>query len=279
LEPLAALGQPIITHVHELEFTVQHIVGLESFRRLVKGTKRYVAASKAVQSNLVENHGIAPDKIDVVYEFVPTSNGKQNGNLDQQKAGLREKMHIPPNALVIGASGTTDWRKGVDIFIHVARAIARQEIPSPIYFLWIGGQNEGRRFAELWYDVTCLGLERYVRFTGTVPNPLDYLSLVDIFILPSREDPFPLVCLEAASLGKPIICFDGAGGAKEFVEEDAGFVIPYLDIGSMVSKLLELSHDPVLRREMGNRGLQKVRERHDISVAAPRLLKIIEDLL
>ena len=41
-----------------------------------------------------------------------------------------------------------------------------------------------------------------------------------------EEDPYTLVCLEAAALEKPYVCFEGAGGSPEFVEEDCGFVVP-----------------------------------------------------
>ena len=58
----------------------------------------------------------------------------------------------------------------------------------------------------------------------------DYFSIFDVFALMFREDPFPLVCLEAALLEKPNLCFARAGGASELVESDSGFVVPYLDL-------------------------------------------------
>ena len=77
-------------------------------------------------------------------------------------------------------------------------------------------------------------------WTGEVANPLDYFACFDAFALVSREDPFPLVCLEAALLEKPILCFAGAGGTSELIEEDSGFTVPYLDLNAMADKLLFL---------------------------------------
>ncbi|MDH6063711.1 hypothetical protein, partial [Umezakia ovalisporum] len=48
------------------------------------------------------------------------------------------------------------------------------------------------------------------------------------------------VCLEAASLGKPILCFDKAGGEPEFVEDDCGFIVPYLDLDAADMNLISL---------------------------------------
>jgi glycosyltransferase involved in cell wall biosynthesis len=64
---------------------------------------------------------------------------------------------------------------------------------------------------------------------------LKYFAAFDVFALVSREDPFPVVCLEAASLGKPIVCFNSSDGEKEFVENDCGFVVPDLDIEIMTT--------------------------------------------
>jgi len=85
--------------------------------------------------------------------------------------------------------------------------------------------------------------------------------------------------MEAAALGVPTVCFDGAGGGREFVEDDAGCVVPYLDVGAMAECVLDLLRNNELRTKLGRRARDKVRERHDIDVSAPKLLRIIERML
>ena len=87
------------------------------------------------------------------------------------------------------------------------------------------------------------GLAAHVTFLGPKPNPRDWFRAGDVFLLPSREDPFPLVCLEAAEAGMPVVCFAEAGGMPDFVEDDAGFVVPYLDVEAMAEAV-----DPELYR-------------------------------
>ncbi|MDQ3814798.1 MAG: glycosyltransferase family 4 protein, partial [Armatimonadota bacterium] len=135
--------------------------------------------------------------------------------------------------------------------------------------------NQGPDFDALWADVMQADLTPYVQFLGARPNPLDYFAAFDVFALVSREDPFPVVNLEAALVGKPIVCFDGGGGAREFVEDDCGFIVPYLDIENMASKVEELLKSEELRCRLGQRAAQKVRERHDVLIAAPRILNMI----
>jgi len=152
-------------------------------------------------------------------------------------------------------------------------------MPTPVHFLWVGGESDGPRFGALWHDVKNVGLEKYIHFLGVRPNSLDYFAAFDVFALVSREDPFPLVILEAASLGKPIVCFDGSGGAKEFVENDCGFVLPYLDIQGMADKVVAILQRGELRQHLGSRAAQKVRARHNIESNAPKVLNIIKRFL
>jgi glycosyltransferase involved in cell wall biosynthesis len=57
-------------------------------------------------------------------------------------------------------------------------------------------------------------------------------------LLTSREDPFPLVCIETANLSKPIICFEKASGTTEIVSQGGGFIVPYLDVEAMAEKII-----------------------------------------
>jgi glycosyltransferase involved in cell wall biosynthesis len=149
----------------------------------------------------------------------------------------------------------------------------------PIYFIWVGGGNKGMDFYEIEHDIRHAGLENRVHFVDEVSNPLDYYAAFDVFAMMSREDPYPLVNLEVAALGKPIVCFEDSGGSPEFVESDAGFIVPYLDINLMAEKITALAKDKELRNKLGCRAAQKVKERHDITVGAPMILKIIERFL
>ena len=127
--------------------------------------------------------------------------------------------------MIVG-SGYETWRKGKDLFVQLASHVHQKLETDTVHFLWVGGRIDNEEYYEIAHDIKMAGLEHYVHFCGEVSNPLDYFAASDLFALVSREDPYPLVCLEAAILGKPILCFDNAGGMPEFVENDAGFVVP-----------------------------------------------------
>jgi glycosyltransferase involved in cell wall biosynthesis len=274
LHKLGTRMPPAICHVHELDTTIA-LYGESNLEKVRRHTGRYVACSQVVKDNLVDNYGLDERAIDVVHEFVPMPPDVSDADVEVRRRVCAE-IGVPADALIVGGAGTTDWRKGSDLFIHVARFVRQQRPDLRTHFIWVGGEGRGSdRFAQLQHDLRALGLDAAVDFIGQRANPLDYFRAFDVFVLTSREDPFPLVCLEVASLGKPIVCFDGAGGEKEFVEDDCGFVVPYLALDVMADRVIRLLESDHMRQQCGRQAAAKVRARHDLTVVAPKLLNII----
>jgi glycosyltransferase involved in cell wall biosynthesis len=85
--------------------------------------------------------------------------------------------------------------------------------------------------------------------------------------------------MEAALQEKSIVCFAKSGGASEFVEGDAGFVVPGFDVDEMAQRVLDLLSSPELCKRLGSAARQKVLDHHSISVGAPKIATIIQDAL
>jgi len=258
---------PVMTHVHELEFAF-HAKASPALSRLLAKTHRFIACSNAVKENLLGIYEVPAARVETIYESIPVDQVRAERTREQV---LRE-LHIPDNALLVAGSGTAGWRKGTDLFVQLAQAVCRQH--PRVYFTWIGGWEP--ELAQLEHDIRLAGLSDKIRVTGLVSKPADYLSAADVFVLTSREDPYPLVCLEAAALQRPIVCLAGAGWMPEFVEGDCGFVVPYLDIMAMAGRVIALLDSPECRFTMGAAARRKVVQRHDIGEAAPRIMEIID---
>lgn len=269
---LKQLGCPILCHVHELAFSIDAFYGDENLKQVLDTTTKFLAGSEAVAGNLREQLRLPEERIVVAHPFISI----------QANLNAMEKMPLPLNlpqdVVVVGACGTIGWRKGTDLFLQVARLVLAKT-NQPVVFVWVGGPLSRGDHINLRYDAKLMGIEKHVIFTGGAASHLPYFAQFDIFVLPSREDPFPLVALDAASMGIPIVCFDRAGGAPELVEEDAGVVVPYLDIDRMAEAVRQLVEDDVLRRRLGERAQAKVLERHDTSVGGERIAKIIKTFL
>jgi glycosyltransferase involved in cell wall biosynthesis len=268
LEYLAPLGCPVITHVHELE-NYTHWCGRDNLDKVVTYTSLFIAASQAVKENLVANHGILDEKVVIVHEYTPVDVA-----VSVAKKEMLARLSIPEHAFVVGGSGTTDWRKSPELFLQLARSVRDTSRCDDIYFVWIGGACTW----ELEYDMKKMGLNNVI-FVPNNPTPLDYFNCFDVFALTSRIDPYPVVCLESAALGKPIICFDNAGGMPEFVEDDCGFVVPYLDLPAFTEKVVMLYEDRALCSQLGLAARMKVTSRHDLGIAGKIIAAIIRRLI
>ena len=212
----------------------------------------------------------------MVYTFIDIGKSEKI-NSGNHREIMRNQLKIPQDAFVVCSSGTTDWRKGADLVVQIGKNVF-SKTTAPIYFIWIGGDKEGLEFQKLYYDLTKLNLQNKIHFLGTKENPLEYFAMADVFMLCSREEPVGIVALEAASLGKPILCFDQAGGMPEFVEDDCGFILPYLDLDAMADHIIRLQKDRTLLHKLGENAARKV-HRHDINIACKEIEKLIYSVI
>ena len=267
---LNQLNCPIITYVHELEMGIQQYTKPEFFQNVLALSSSYIACAESVKQNLIQNHHINSTQIKVLPSLLPESAliYKLDKLLNEK---LRNQYDIPLDAFLIGGMGTVDLRKGVDIFLQVASKFKHNQ---SIFFLWVGGQDTETDYKNFQIDKSRLELKNVI-FQKSVENPLDFMSIFDVFFVSSREDPYPLVVLEAAILSKPIICFDKAGGAKDFVENDCGAIIEYLNVDKVVEKIGELKENLSLIEQIGVTARKKVLERHNQEKAFQTFVEIL----
>ncbi|SDR69173.1 glycosyltransferase family 4 protein [Christiangramia echinicola] len=210
----------VICHVHELRTIIK--MSVPQIKGLVDEVDLFIAASEIVKQDLTKEWNIDNKKIEVIHEF-----GINESHLGMNKKG---------NEFIVGGVGTVHWRKGTDLFLLVAKYVFEQKPDANIKFKWVGGYGESPLIVQ--EDLRKLGLSDKVIFTGNIKNTSEVFNEFDIFLLPSREDPFPLVCIEMAELNKPIISFEKASGSNRFIKKGGGFVVPYLDVKEMAEKVI-----------------------------------------
>jgi glycosyltransferase involved in cell wall biosynthesis len=222
------LNSELIVHVHELGTVINQI--LPNFKTLKGFGDKFIAVSDLVKIDLSEKWEVEIEKVKRIYEFSKVE------KIELSKKKISEEF-------VVCGCGYVDWRKGTDIFIQIAKYIHSKNYKRKIKFVWIGKINFADRLV-IEADIKKMGLIGFVDFVGEVPNPHDFLKSCDVFLLTSREDPFPLVCIEVGMLGKPIVCFERATGISEILTTGGGFVVPYLDIDKMAGKVEYYINNP-----------------------------------
>lgn len=266
LHDLSFLNKPVVTHVHEMDYWIKES-GEQNLQYNIEHTTKFIVPAQAVKNNLCGKHGADLNKCVVIPEFV-------NLKTDEDKS-LHDKLGIADGAILIGASGGEVWRKGKDLLVPmVINFFAKYGGSENIHFVWIGGQLNH----ELIHDLEHSGYAEKIHFVEHLPNAHQYFGSLYMFLMMSREDPFPLVNIEAASRGVPVLCFDKSGGTPEFINGRAGAIVPYLDIAAMADKILELLGDKAKRNELGVNAKEEATKYH-IDVIAPRIVEEIEELV
>jgi len=271
---LSGKGRRFVHRIPELPYVTDSFGATEALSASSRYTDLYVAVGHAVRAFLESEIGIHPEKIRVIHGF-PIPREKTTGS-SEQTAAIRSRLGIPTDAAVVGMSGFPSWRKGVDLFVQLAAQVNRSLKTRSCHFIWLGGQPRWHK--EGMYDAAKLGLEKLVHFVPSVADPYPYYNLFDIFALTSREEPFSVSMLEAAECGLPIICFDNAGGAPELVGDDAGIIVPYLDIDAMARACIRLLEDSELRQRLGGTARRKVQDEYSLTRQGPRLLEAIKSV-
>jgi glycosyltransferase involved in cell wall biosynthesis len=268
----------LLWHVHELGYALSIEIPAQRARELFREATAFVAVSQPVRDTLARDYDVPPQKVNLVHGFVPLPD-----LTSEQRATRRRRVHEalgwPHGTFVVGGCGSMGWRKGTDLFLQIAKRVVAAGGYDRVRFLWVGGSSGGKDALEFDHDRRALGLDGRCARVAAATDVLDYYCAMDVFALTSREDPFPLVMLEAGANGVPVVCFAGSGGGPEFVESDAGLVAPCHDVAAFANHLCKLHDEPDLRDALGARALDKVRANYRTEVQAPKLSTTIERYL
>jgi glycosyltransferase involved in cell wall biosynthesis len=217
-------------------------------------------AISAFVAKTAERAGLGLHKIHTVFNTLDANNWDYN--LDPEI--VRGEFGIPRDMpLLATVSRLTPW-KGQTELLH---ALAKVKAQNPNFRLLLVGEDDfsatpGRYSytAELKQITKALDLEEQVIFTGFRKDAKQIMAACDIYSMPSFEEPFGMVFLEAMAMKKPVIAIV-SGGVPEFVDHGkAGLLSIHKDIDGLAANILTLVNDPELRRRMGEYGRRQVEE-------------------
>ena len=105
-----------------------------------------------------------------------------------------------------------------------------------------------------------LGLQNQIKFKGITSNLKKEMKNYSIYAMTSETECFPMVLLEALSVGIPVISYDAPTGPKHILRnEEDSFLIPYKNLDIFTEKLKQLMRDENLRMQMSEKGMTNVR--------------------
>lgn len=211
-----------------------------------------VTPSRAMKRYLV-NRGMPSHRIAVMPSCVPVRRRRP------------PPLRVPTT---IGTVVNLEWWKGVDTLIL---ALARLE--QPVRLEIFGNGAERRPLQKL--AIAC-GVD--ATFHGHVVGASDRLGNLDLFVLPSRAENFPIALLEAMSWALPSVA-TGVGGIPEMVEPgESGLLVPPDDVDALAAALGHLITNPEYARELGAAAASRVADRYDPEEGGRAMVEVYRSL-
>ncbi len=163
---------------------------------------------------------------------------------------LRRDLQLAPGRPIILFASKLQPRKHAD---HLLAAYARlcAVSPAPLPYLFIVGDGEERASLEARARDLALEGVRFLGFRNQSELPA-FFALADVFVLPSRHEPWGLIVNEAMAAGCAVVVSDEVGSHADLITDGVeGFVFPVGDIDALASALSQVLSTPDQPQRMG----------------------------
>jgi glycosyltransferase involved in cell wall biosynthesis len=267
----ADLGIPSLSHLRDIiNLSRQAIVDLNCHTRLL-------AVSHATREFHVAA-GLAAEKVFVVYNGVDLD----EFCLRTPTGYLHQELGLPPETPLIGTIGQIGLRKGHDVLLQAATAVAGR-LPN-VHYLIIGERHsekdESRQFEQDLHEVSRGPLGGRVHFLGFRTDVARLLDELTLLVHPARQEPLGRVLLEAAATGLAAIAADVGGTSEIFPpNQDVARLVPPDDAAALAEAIMELVGDAELRHRLGLAARRRAEDRFNIRDSVNELLQHYELLV
>jgi glycosyltransferase involved in cell wall biosynthesis len=277
-----ALGVPHVVHLHfnvgpwlstgfsptpRLLSAIRGALRLADPLETIRSCARVLTVSEFIRQQVID-FGVAPDRVTTLHNAMKTSSADACA-----RGRVRAAFGVDPDAVVLAHVGTLLQSKGqvetIDAFSTLAAKYPRAR-------MFVVGEGPARPQIEA--RINQHGLRDRITLTGQRSDVPDLLAAADIFAHPSLRDPFPLAVLEGLAAGLPVLAWADGGVPEQFVDGEAGFLLPPGDVGALANALERLLADPALRARMGDKGREHLRLHGDPSEAAAKFAKVLRQV-
>lgn len=184
---------------------------------------------------------------------------ERNLNIRGRLRRIYNPRPFPPGApagegeRMVLAAGRLTHVKGFDLLLE-SWALLERDFPD--WRLCIAGEGEDRE--KLLALIRERGLKA-VELPGRVPDMEAWYGRSAFYALPSRDEGFGMVLIEAMSCGRPAVSFACKAGPREIIRDGVnGFLVPEGDTAAFAERMRRLMASPELRREMGERARESL---------------------
>jgi glycosyltransferase involved in cell wall biosynthesis len=242
----------------KLVLTRHHYLALKRgalYRWLLGDVAAVIAVSDSVRQSVLERLQLPSERVRTLPNWIDAERFKP-GDRDAARAMFRIRSNI-----AVACIGQVSKAKGQEEFVRAAAALARTR--TDVEFLIAGRENEdGAPFTKHLSELArTLGLADKLRFLGRVSHVPELLAAVDVVVVPSWDEGFSLVTMEAMAARRPVLA-SKVGGIIGIIKDNVtGLLVPPRDVHALTDKLLWLVSDAPLRERLSAQAQRDVHAR------------------
>jgi len=238
-----------------------------------RGCDRVVALTDLEKSQIADLYEVPDERIVIISPGVDPTIFQPS---TREHSVLRDELGLPSGSIVF-TLGRLDERKGFDLYLRAAGELLRQrEDLDPYFVISAGVQSDSEREEQkkmqriaseedladrlIWLDILP---------PDDVPS---FYAASDVFVLPSRYEPFGIVMLEAMACGVPVVATHHGGPSKVIKDGEDGLLVDPEDTSAVARAIARILDSDTLRSQFYTRGRAKVESTYGWSVIAQKHL-------
>jgi glycosyltransferase involved in cell wall biosynthesis len=263
----------VITSRRSLGKYQERYRALRFFDLLANRLSHYVTVnSRSVWNDVIIRDNVDPKKLVLIYNGVDHSNFKVPREV---RVKLRNKTGFTHSHKVVTVVANLIPYKGHAELLAAAAAVIDQ-MPSSRF--WLVGKDRGMQ-KHLKQKARELGILNRVIFAGERSDIPNILAASDILVLPSHEEGFSNVILEAMAAGLPLVA-TRVGGAQEAVLDGVtGWLVQPNRPKELATKIVDLLNNPKRSKEWGERGKERVKKEFGIEKMVEEHLMLYQGVM
>lgn len=242
-----------------------------------KNADQLIAISKETKAHAINNLNYKPENITIVHHGV-SQRFINNFNKEEIRK-LRNELGVPSDKIIITLVGSIEPRKGHDILLRAVHNLPKEE-QNRLHIIFLGSDKSQDGHNTKWLNeiISKTNLKSKIS-KFEYQSSEKFYKISDIFILPSWQEGFPLVTIEAMLAGCLCIRSDAEGAHEQIINNETGFIFSKGDIDGLTKILSKVLNDDNLRVCISKKGHAFALNHFLSSIMAQNTMEVYKKLI